>query len=289
MTVSPEAPAPLPEERAPALPELNAVVVHRAEVSPDHLILRVAPDGWELPEFRSGQFAVLGLPVDAPRCASAEPEEAPPRADRLIRRSYSIASSSVERQYLEFYLVLCKSGALSPRLFQLRIGDRIWLGPKFAGTFSLRDAPPDKNIVLIGAGTGLAPYMSMIRTEALAIAGASRRLVVLHGARHSWDLAYRDELAMLARTCPRFQYVPSITRPAAEPTPWTGLIGRVQEIWSGGLLARAIGYQPAPADTHVFLCGNPEMIEDMLAVLARAGYREHTRKNPGEAHVERFW
>ena len=98
---------------------LNAIVTQRIEVAPGLMVLRVVPDGWHLPEFTPGQFAVLGLPPDAARCPGADIEDQTPRPDRLIRRAYSIASSSVAREYLEFYINLVRSGSLSPRLFAL--------------------------------------------------------------------------------------------------------------------------------------------------------------------------
>jgi len=107
--------------------QLNAVVTLKTEISPWLMILRIVPDGWQLPAFRPGQFAVLGLPGSAPRCALAEPEVPPADPQQLIRRAYSIASSSLINEYLEFYIALVTSGALTPRLFALEIGDRLWL------------------------------------------------------------------------------------------------------------------------------------------------------------------
>ena len=145
--------------------ELNAVVTQRLEVTPDLVILRVVPDGWELPTFEAGQFAVIGLSPDAPRTEYSDPVEDYEKPQRgLIRRAYSIASSSVATEYLEFYVTLVRSGALTPRLFALEIGDRLWLGPKITGMFTLQDVPPNKNVVMVATGTGLAPYMSMLRT-----------------------------------------------------------------------------------------------------------------------------
>jgi ferredoxin--NADP+ reductase len=85
--------------------ELNAIVLERIEVSPGLIILRVAPGGWELPEFDAGQFAVLGLPGAAPRCDLAMTEESKPDTTRVIKRGCSIASSSVAKKHVEFYLV----------------------------------------------------------------------------------------------------------------------------------------------------------------------------------------
>jgi len=266
--------------------ELNAVVQQRIEVAPGLIVIRVEPDGWQLPEFSPGQFAVLGLPPEAPRCEGAEDEETP-KTDKLIRRAYSIASSSVAREYLEFYITLIRSGGLTPRIFALESGDRLWLGPKITGKFTLDQAPADCNLVLVATGTGLAPYMSMLRT--ILHDTGKRRIAVLLGARHSWELGYQSELFTMARLSSAFSYLPIISRPAEEPVPWGGTAGYVQDLWRGREIQRAWGFPPTRDDTRVFLCGNPAMIEDMVKLLAEEGFREHSRKDPGEIFVERYW
>jgi ferredoxin--NADP+ reductase len=267
--------------------DLNAVVQQRYEVAPGLMVLRVVPDGWDLPDFKPGQFAVLGLPPEAPRCPGSDAEEAPPKPEKLIRRAYSIASSSVAREYLELYITLVRSGGLTPRLFALQPGDRVWLGPKITGNFTLDQAPQDTNLVLVATGTGLAPYMSMLRTM-LHEAG-DRKVTVFLGARHSWDLGYQSELLTMDRLSPAFSYHSIISRPAEEPVPWGGPAGYVQDLWRDGLLERTWGFRPVPHNTSVFLCGNPAMIDDMVAILAEEGFREHSRNEPGEIFVERYW
>jgi len=267
--------------------ELNAVVRQREEVAPGLMVLRVMPVGWELPEFKPGQFAVLGLPPEAPRCSGSDAEDEPHRPGRLIRRAYSIASSSVAREYLELYITLVRSGGLTPRLFALQPGDPLWLGPKITGNFTLDHAPRDSHLVLVATGTGLAPYMSMLRTM-LPEAG-NRKLAVLLGARHSWDLGYRAELVSMDQLVPAFSYHSIISRPAEEPVPWTGPAGYVQNLWRDRVLDTVWGLRPAPDNTSIFLCGNPAMIDEMVAILADEGFREHSRKQPGEIFVERYW
>jgi ferredoxin--NADP+ reductase len=271
-----------------ALPkELNAILAQRVDLAPGLAIFRVAPQGWTLPEFHPGQYAVLGLPGSAPRCPDSDSEDPPPDPVKLIRRAYSIASSSQAREFLEFYVVLVESGALTPRLFALRVGDPLWLGPKIAGLFTLHDVPPEANLLMISTGTGLAPYVSMLRTHLSE--NPWQRLAVFHGARHTWDLGYRDELLTMDRLSPNFTYVPIISRPAKEPTPWTGHTGYVQELWNRRVLDPVWKFHPTPENTHVFLCGNPGMIDEMLKNLETEGFREHTRKQPGQVHLERYW
>jgi len=268
--------------------ELNATVLQRVEISPGLIVLRVAPNGWELAAFTAGQFGVLGLPRSAPRDGLAEVEdenEDPPT--KLIKRAYSIASSSVGSEYLEFYISLVPSGALTPRLFALRPGENLWLGPKVSGLFTLDQVPAEKHVILVSTGTGLAPYVSMLRSH--LVCGEERRFAVLHGARHSWELGYRSELLMLNRMCPNFAYIPTISRPADEPMPWGGETGYIQELWGRDLVSKAWGFAPTADNTHVFLCGNPKMVESMVEDLSAQGYAEHSKKQPGQVHVERFW
>lgn len=266
--------------------QLNAVVASRLEVSPRLVIMRVVANGWQMPDFEPGQFAVLGLPGSSPRCDWSEPERSPSDPHKLIRRAYSIASSSLTREYMEFYVSLVSSGALTPRLFALNLGDHLWLSPKTTGMFTLDQVPQGKNILMIATGTGLAPYMSMLSTEMKC--GGPRHFAVLHGANHSWDLGYRSELMTMQHLCSNLTYVATIDRPEDEPIPWTGHTGWVQNLWRQGVVDEAWGFRPTPANTHVFLCGNPAMIEEMIELLCKEGFREHSHREPGEIHTERF-
>lgn len=268
-------------------PELNAVVTQRIEVASGLIILRVVPQGWEIPAFQSGQFAVLGLPGSAPRVRLSDPEPEPPAPDKLIRRAYSIASGSADRQFLEFYITLVQSGALTPRLFALKPGDRLFVGPRMSGMFTLDQVPAGSDLVLIGTGTGLAPYMSMLRSEL----GCDPRVrtAVLLGARHSWDLGYRGELIAMQRFCSTFFYFPVVSRPQDEIVPWSGQTGYVQDLWTRGLIEKSWDRRPTPERTHVLLCGNPAMIAGMLETLGAEGFVEHTKQQPGQIHVEKYW
>jgi ferredoxin--NADP+ reductase len=263
----------------------NATVIGREEINPQLLILRVRPDV-ELFEFRPGQFGVLGLLGNAPRVEESTPEDKPSEPDKMIRRAYSIASASIERRYLEFYLTLITSGQLTPRLFALRHGSRVFLGPKASGIFTLDKVAPEKAVVLIATGTGLAPYVSMLRT--LLVNDSQRRFVVLHGARYSWDLGYRGELESLARLRPNFTYIPSITRPDQDPH-FIGYTGRIQTLMEQGVLERESGVAMDPAKAEVFLCGNPDMVKVATDMLQTKGFATKGGTGPITIHVEEYW
>ena len=91
------------------------------------------------------------------------------------------------------------------------------------------------------------------------------------------------------RLCDNFDYFPLVSRPDEEPVPWHGATGHVQQLWTGGVLEEAWHRRPTLSDAHVFLCGNPQMCEEMVTQLETEGFKEHTRKEAGEIHVERYW
>lgn len=265
--------------------ELNAIVSQVIQVSPSMKIFRIVPDGWELPDFEPGQFVALSLPGSAPRCEEATEEFNKQEDDKMIKRAYSIASSSKNKEYIEFYITLVRSGSLTPRLFSLKIGDRIGMGTKFVGMFTLNQVPIEKNIVLIATGTGVAPYMSMLRTDALQ---SERKVTVIHGAANSWDLGYNSELTLLEAVTDKFKYIPTITEPDKEPTTWKGKTQFIEALWKDKIIEKESGYIPTPENTSVFLCGNPIMVKTMVETLGEEGFKEHKRKEPGHIHIEKF-
>lgn len=263
----------------------NATLLHREELNPHLVILRVKADA-ELFSFKPGQFAVLGLLGKEPRLPVCGPEEKSIAPDYLIRRAYSIASSSVERQHVEFYLTVVTSGQLTPRLFALEHGSRLFLSPKATGMFTLDRVPPHKSVILIATGTGLAPYMSMLRT--LLAQETGRKFVVLHGARHTWDLGYRQELENMARLRPNFIYIPSITRPEHEPN-FLGHTGYIQTLLERRVIEDTAGLTLDPKTAEVFLCGNPGMIQKATEFFLAHGFMPDQGKQPGTIHVEKYW
>ena len=266
---------------------LNAIISRRIDVAPGVWIIYVTPDGWELSDFDPGHYVSLGLPGTHPRCEEANGEEALENPEKLIKRAYSIASSPNERNHLEFYLVLVEEGGLTPRLFPLHAGDRVWLGKKITGTFVLSRAPQDANLVFVATGTGIAPFISMLRT--MLTSETRRHVSLLHGVRHTSDLGYREELLSMERLSPYFSYLPTVSRPQLEKVPWQGRTGYVQHIWQSRVLNEIWGVEPTPENTHVYLCGSPQMIDDSIKLLGKERFVEHTRKEPGQIHVERYW
>ena len=247
-------------------------------------IIRIKPVGWDLPEYKAGQFVALGLQGKAAKCADSTEEFSEQEPEKIIKRAYSIASSSTQ-EYVEFYVTLVHSGSLTPRLFELKIGDNLWMGKKAVGMFTIDEIDPEQNVVLVATGTGVAPYMSMLRSNALSRKG---KVIVIHGAANSWDLGYSSELELLQSMFPNFTYYPTITNPEKEPSGWNGDVRFIQDIWDDKVVEKKWGFAPTSENTHVFLCGNPNMTDGMTEVLEKNGFKEHKRKEAGQIHVEKF-
>lgn len=264
----------------------NATVVARQSLTADLFIIKVKPDK-PLSPFISGQYVLLGLSSNIPRREGSEPEFKESKPDRMILRAYSIASCGLEPDLLEFYISVVSNGSLTPRLCQVQPGDRLMVGDKIRGFFTLDTVPKEhKTVVLAATGTGLAPYVSMMRNHALH--PYPFRFVILHGAPKSWELGYLEELRLHARFLPRVHYIPSITRVKEDPW-WTGESGRITQYFQSSLPKDRLEVDFDPAQTSVFLCGNPAMIHDVSQVLEPLGYTAYSTQNPGSLHTEEYW
>lgn len=266
-----------------ALEHYNAALVERIDINPRLVILRVRPDNDF--SFTAGQYATLALMPDAPRLADADVLDRPADApDKLIKRAYSISSGSRVRDFVEFYVALVSSGELTPRLFALKPGDRLFMGENAKGLFTLDRVPADKNVLMLATGTGLAPYVSMLRTH--LIERPDRRIAVLHGASHSWDLGYRADLEEMAAHYGNLAYLPVVSRPGPG---WNGWTGRLPGWLDSPELSQAAGLTLTPETTHAMLCGNPGMIEEARTRLEAKGFVVGSGKIQGSLHVEKYW
>ncbi len=215
--------------------------------------------------FQPGQFFQLALD----------------REGELVRRSYSVASAPGAQ--LEFYLTKVEGGALSPALFALREGDTVLVDRTARGFFTLEYVPKVRRLWLVATGTGLGPYIAMLRTEATF--EHAEEIVVVHGVRSHAQLGYRAELEELAAER-ALRDVPGVSR----EEPREGVLGgRITAALSSGALERAAGRTLNPADSHVLLCGNPAMIKDMMTSLGERGLERHRVRKPGHITVEKYW
>jgi len=207
--------------------------------------------------FESGQFVMIGLEVDG--CP--------------LLRAYSIASPHYA-EHLEFFSIKVPHGALTSRLQHLRVGDPMLVGHKATGTLLLSDLPPGRNLYLLATGTGLAPFMSIIRDP--EVYERYEKVVLVHGVRESADLAYarliehelpRDELLGEAVTS-KLIYLPVVTRESFRHQ------GRLPELIQSGALAHKAGLAALdPAFDRAMLCGSPSMLTDTRATLDHLGFK----------------
>ncbi len=219
----------------------------------------------EVLSFEPGQFLQLGFET----------------LDGHVHRPYSVASPPGEE--LEFFIVLVEDGKLTPHLWKMEVGHKLDISQKAAGSFTLGHCPDASVLWLIGTGTGLAPFIAMLRTSSAWERFA--KIVVVHGVRHKTDLAYQPELgAYKERYAERFDYVPVVSR---EDVP-SCLRGRITTCIENGTLEAAAG-QAITTDSCVMMCGNPDMLNETESLLGGRGLKKHKSKEPGQIVIERYW
>ncbi len=263
--------------------QYNATVVGKILLTPDIMTLRLDTDE-PREEFNAGQYTLLGLYGREERSPNSAPETEETDPDKLIQRPYSIASATSQLAQFEFYISQVKSGQLTPRLFNLQPGDRMFVSKRIVGVFKLAETPPNQDIVMIATGTGMAPYLSFLRSYL-----ASRpdsKMAIIQGAAKQWDLGYYSELSFLENAFDNFTYIPTLTE--ADET-WTGHRMWIEEMLDAEILKTEAGIEIDPQKTHFFLCGNPKMVEHVSEWLYKKDYTKHSRKEPGALHVEEFW
>ncbi|MDH4115915.1 MAG: hypothetical protein OEX04_10640 [Acidimicrobiia bacterium] len=289
----------------------NATITHFDFSHEDLWVIRVRPDQRDTVH-RPGQYATLGLGYWEPRVDGADEGLSDEQRSKMIRRSYSISSrifdehgylvDAGEEAEVEFYIVHVRpSGdripALTPRLAGKRVGDRIYLGPKIAGRYTLDPlTDPEADVVFLATGTGEAPHNAMI-TE-LFRKGHRGRIVSAVTVRRLMDLGYLEQHRALERHHANYAY---ITLPTREP----GVPKRyIQDLLRDGEMEGLLQHGLDPRRTHVFLCGNPAMIglpewdggtphfpddEGVVGILHERGFQIDRRGHIGTVHYEEYW
>ncbi len=225
-------------------------IVARRDHAPDLWTIRVRPAAPLV--FQPGQYAMLGERDGV----------------EIIERPYSIVSSPLESE-VEFFFELVPGSGLTPMLHRKQVGATLWMSREARGRFAFDEESGHTRHFFAATVTGIAPFVSMVRTLALRCRAGVRpehRLTILHGASRSWELAYRDEMEALARDCDWFRYIPTISRLGEDPS-WKGEVGRVEDVLRKHF--DASGFEPA--STAAYLCGHPEMISAVRRILERRG------------------
>ena len=235
----------------PAFP--TATLVERKDMTEDLMVIKLEPS--EKFTFKAGQYCTLGL--------------------GKIERAYSIASAPYEK-YLEIFVELVPEGELTPKMWEMKIGDSMSVRPRAKGIFTM-----DKKMhhhFMLSTVTGLAPSMSMVRQYLHDGADDGHVFYIMYGASYVDELTYDAELMELADKHPEtVKFVPTISRPTeARNADWGGETGRVNTI-AEEYLAK---FDLPKDDTKVYACGHPGMIEDVKAKVTPQGWN---------FVEERFW
>ncbi|MEZ5459510.1 MAG: ferredoxin--NADP reductase [Steroidobacteraceae bacterium] len=222
--------------------------------------------------FDSGHFVMVGLPVDG----------------RPLLRAYSIASPNWA-EHLEFFSIKVPDGPLTSRLQHIRVGDELLVSRKSTGTLVLPDLKPGRHLYLLGSGTGLAPFLSVIQDPDTY--ERFDRIVVAHGVRQVSDLAYRR---FLTEELPRHEFLGELVRdklvyfPTVTREPFRNT-GRLTELLARGVLAESVGLPPVtPEHDRFMLCGSPAMLDGLRTLLDARGFAISARTGePGDYVIER--
>jgi ferredoxin--NADP+ reductase len=289
----------------------NATLSRIRAHNDDLWVMKVTPDE-PIDPFLPGQYTTLALGYWEPRADEAHDVLKPDQDQKMARRSYSVSSSMIDESGellpphtpdVEFYIVKVKPGqeeipALTPRLFMKGEGDRLFMGRKFTGHYTLEGVKPTDNVVFLSTGTGEAPQNAMI-AELLRRKHKGRILNVVC-VRFKADLAYTREHAVLVDRYPAYRYQTITTR---EPENEGNKV-YIQDLIATGRIEKELGARLDPYRTHVFLCGNPAMIglpqwtekglvfPETLGVcqqMHERGFVIDHRKDRGNVHYEEYW
>lgn len=220
--------------------------------------------------FEAGQFTKLALPADDGE-------------GKMIARAYSFVNAPGERPY-EFYYVIVPDGPLSGRLARLKAGDEVWLSPGAAGFLVLSEVPDADNLWLLATGTGIAPFLAILKSE--VVWRRYRRVVLVEAVRRADELAYREQIERLKREhAGRFESVIFVSRETVDGA----LGGRIPQAMLDGRLDASAEAALSAAASQVMICGNPDMVRDSVQALAQRGMKKHRRRSPGHITVENYW
>lgn len=221
----------------------------------------------EIAPFAAGQFIKLGLDIGG----------------EIVSRPYSLVNPPQERP-LDIYFIVVPGGSFTSRLAALQAGQEVLVSPRAAGFLVLAEVPQARHLWLISTGTGVGPFLSMIRTD--AIWQRFEHVVLVHAVRKADELSYQDAIQGVSAAHPQqFSYIPFVSREANA----VALSGRVpQAIVDGRLEARA-GIKFDAAESQVMLCGNPQMVADTTHTLIARGLKKNKRSDPGQISVENYW
>lgn len=222
-------------------------------------------------DFKPGQFVRLGV------LQQNELQE-----ETLVHRAYSLVNPP-GTNYIELFITAVTEGEVSPLIRDLTVGYTVQISQPASGFFTLEGIPNADSLWMMGTGTGLGPYLSMLSSA--EVWQRFKRVVLVHAVRHKEDLAYQDTMAELAaRYGDRFIYQPVVSR---EDSP-RSLRGRIPALITNGVLEQQVGID-LNENAQIMLCGNPAMILDTRTLLAERGLALNMRRKPGHVTIEQYW
>jgi ferredoxin/flavodoxin---NADP+ reductase len=250
---------------------LEAKVVNVRRWTPTLFSLQFdAPD---FAPFAAGQFARVGLQI----------------ADEIVGRPYSLVNPPHASPH-EIYCIEVEGGPLSPKLNALERGDTFYVMPRANGFFSLSEVPAAQTLWCVATGTGIGPFLSMLRTPSAWT--QFQNVVLLHGVRTGAELTYRDEICAIRDAQPyAFQMLSFVSREPLLAHPGHAdahVSGRISSALASGELERVADIT-LDADSHIMLCGNPQMVADMISLMEARGLRKHRKREPGHYTTEAYW
>jgi ferredoxin/flavodoxin---NADP+ reductase len=231
-------------------------------------------------ENRHWTEALFSLRVEAPRLTFEAGQFVRIALEETLARPFSFVNPPEDPVH-EFYGIVVAEGPLSPRLARLKKGDRLLIASNPAGFLVLSEVPDAETLWLVSTGTGIAPFLSILRTDTPW--RRFRNVVLVHAVRHARELVYGELIRKLSQQH-ALRYVTFVSREAAPGS----LAGRIPAALRDGRMEKAAGLA-LDGTSHVMLCGNPDMLKDTQAVLVERGLRKHRRRNPGHITVESFW
>ena len=226
-------------------------ILSRKDYAEDLWSIRVQPE--QRLTFKPGQYATLGAEDGS----------------KVIEKPYSIVSSPLEDE-IEFFFELVPQGELTPPLHKMQVGDSLLMRRQAKGLFTLDGKSGHQRHYLVCTVTGVAPYISMVRTlarQAQEGRPPDVQLVVLQAASRSWEFAYREELDALSQRHNWLRYIPTVSRPW-EDVSWKGEVGRIEDVLRKYLDSFGLD----PSSTTAYLCGHPDMIDNSKGILKRRGF-----------------
>ncbi|WP_417615875.1 ferredoxin--NADP reductase [Oceanisphaera sp.] len=201
--------------------------------------------------------------------------------DKKVARAYSYVNAP--GQECEFYLVTIPEGQLTPHLAELEVGDELLIQRTATGFLTLDEVPAGRDLWLMGTGTGVGPFVSLLAEGSCW--QQFDNIVLVHGVRFGEELGYRERIGELTQGRLNFHYVPFVSREqiaGTEP-------GRITHAIANGSLEQRVGLTFTPEYSRVMLCGNPQMVRDTLSELKLKGLQKHLRRKPGQILMENYW